>query len=234
MCPPHRSLTTWTRAIAGGLTTRLSLRLSSLVSDQGKFAGALNEVWEANCTDWEFGLDMNVPRGMRQAKSGVRNAHLRVATEHLVFKELQSQILHDLGAVYRVIEQSKRNIQLAHLRLDAARDTYQARLAAHQADAVTFDIMLDAQQKFLQAGLDLHNAISEGTATHGKVRTCICHSLGEAISHVPKSTAEDRASLLDRSLDRVEARLGSAKSTLRAWAGSLSQCNQRLVGDMQG
>ncbi len=140
---------------------RLSGQGDDLINDQGKFAGALNEVWEGHYQDWEFGLDMNVPRGRRQAKTGVRNAHLRVTKEHLVFKELQTQILHDLGSVYRVIEQSRRNIELAQLRLDAARDTYQARVAAHEADAVTFDIMLDAQQKFLQARLDLHNALTE-------------------------------------------------------------------------
>ena len=75
--------------------------------------------------------------------------------------EMQQQILHDLGSALRSVDQTVKGIRLAKLRRDAAKDTMDARVAAYEADAVGFEDLLDAQQRFLESSLDLHNAMAD-------------------------------------------------------------------------
>ena len=72
-------------------------------------------------------------------------------------QELKNQILHDLGSALRGLEQTSNSIRIAELRYQAAEDTVKAREAAYQADAVTFEDLLDSQQRFVEAQLELHN-----------------------------------------------------------------------------
>lgn len=139
-------------------TYRLSGLGDDLINNEGKFAGALNEVLDTNYEEYDFGLIYERPMGQRQAHAGLRNARLQSARERRVLQELEQQVIHDLGTAYRAVRQAERNIQLAELRRDAARDTYVAREAAYDADAVGFEDLLEAQRFYLDAELSLHNA----------------------------------------------------------------------------
>lgn len=130
---------------------------NDLINRGGKFSGALNEAWDGNYDEWEFGVTYDVPVGFRQAKAGVRNASLKAARERAVLQELKNQILHDLGTALRGLEQTSNSIRIAELRYEAAEDTLKAREAAYQADAVTFEDLLDSQQRVVEAQLELHN-----------------------------------------------------------------------------
>lgn len=134
---------------------------NDLINGGGKFAGALNEAWAGNYDEWEFGFAFDVPVGVRQARAGVRNARLQVSRERATLVEMQQQILHDLGSALRSVDQTVNGIRLAKLRRDATKDTMDARVAAYEADAVGFEDLLDAQQRFLEASLELHNAMAD-------------------------------------------------------------------------
>jgi outer membrane protein TolC len=139
-------------------TYRLSGLGDDLIGSGGKFAGALNETWNTNYEEYEFGVNYEMPVGQRRALAGLRNARLQSIRETTVLEEMEQQIVHDLGSAYRGVQQTEKNIQLAEKRRDAARDTFQARKAAFDADAVGFEDLLESQRFYLDAELALHDA----------------------------------------------------------------------------
>ncbi|HBJ35577.1 MAG TPA: hypothetical protein DDZ51_12685 [Planctomycetaceae bacterium] len=139
-------------------TYRLSGLGDDLLNSGGKFAGALNETWNTNYEEYEFGVNYEMPVGQRRALAGLRNARLQSIRELTVLEEMEQQIVHELGTAYRAVQQTDKNIQLAEKRREAARDTFQARKAAYDADAVGFEDLLEAQRFYLDAELALHDA----------------------------------------------------------------------------
>ena len=123
-----------------------------------QFSGALNEAFDGNFDEWEFGFSLDAPLGFRQAHAGVRNAELQLMRERAVLKELESQILHDLGSAVRTIDQGFRVLELSQLGSNAFRESVDARTAAYNADAAEFEDLLDAQQRLLNAELAFHSA----------------------------------------------------------------------------
>jgi outer membrane protein TolC len=142
-------------------TYRLSGLGDDLIGSGGKFAGALNETWNTNYEEYEFGINYEMPIGQRRAMAGLRNARLQSIREATVLQEMEQQIIYELGTAYRAVYQTERNIQLAERRRDAAQDTYRARKAAFDADAVGFEDLLEAQRFYLDAELALRDARTE-------------------------------------------------------------------------
>ncbi len=131
-----------------------------LIGGSGKFSGALNESWQGNYDEWEFGVTLDVPIGYRQANAGVRHAQLQACRERAILQELEQQILHELGSALRTYDQSSNAIRLATLRAEAAAESVDARQAAYDADAVGFEDLLDAQQRKLEAELRRHTILT--------------------------------------------------------------------------
>ena len=80
-----------------------------------QFSGALNEAFDGNFDEWEFGFSLDAPLGFRRAHAGVRNAELQLMRERAVMDELKSQILHDLGSAVRTIDQGYDVLELSRL-----------------------------------------------------------------------------------------------------------------------
>ena len=76
-----------------------------LIGDGRQFSSTLNEAWQGNFDEWEFGFAFDVPIGNRQAHAGVKNAELALSHEHAVLRELSSQIVHNLGSAFREVQQ---------------------------------------------------------------------------------------------------------------------------------
>jgi outer membrane protein TolC len=142
-------------------TYRLSGLGDDLIGSGRKFAGALNEVWDTNYEEIEVGLSYEAPVGQRRAVAGLRNARLQSARERMLLEEMEQQVIHELGTAYRAAYQTDRTIQLAMLRRDASRDTFMARKAAYESDAVGFEDLLEAQRFYLDAELALQSAMTE-------------------------------------------------------------------------
>lgn len=142
-------------------TYRLSGLGDDLIAGGGKFGGALNETFETNFEEFEIGLSYELPVGQRRAAAGLRNARLQSAREQLLLEEMEQQIIHDLGTAYRSAYQTSHTIRLAMSRRDAARDTFLARKAAYDADAVGFEDLLESQRIYLDAELALQTASTE-------------------------------------------------------------------------
>ena len=110
--------------------------------------------------EWEFGLQLNVPIGYRQASAGVRFARLRLERERVLLAEQQQQVTHDLGSAMRSLKQAQRTVELSTSRLAAAKQTVAARLAAFEADSTPFDELLDAQQRLADAEFSFYQRVT--------------------------------------------------------------------------
>ena len=133
-----------------------------LVGGDSRFSSALTDSASGDHNEWELGFTFNLPVGFRQAYAGLRNAELRVIREKNLLIEQEKQIVHDVGSAVRSNRQAFRAAELAHNRMLAAQDAFQARQAAFEADGVTLDLLLDAvrrmaeaQNQFDQAQIDL-------------------------------------------------------------------------------
>ncbi|MDA8563315.1 TolC family protein [Mariniblastus sp.] len=123
-----------------------------------QFSGALNEAFDGNFDEWEFGLTLDTPLGFRRAQAGVRNAELQLMRERAVLAELKSQILHDLGSAVRTVDQGFDVLELSQLGAEAFQESVDSRTVAYRADSVGFEDLLDAQQRLLDAQLAFHVA----------------------------------------------------------------------------
>jgi len=118
---------------------------------QGRFASALKDAASRDHNELEFGLQYSVPVGRRQAIAGARNAELLLARERAVLVEQEKQVLQDLGSAIRQASQSYQAAEFARKRMEAAQTTVDSRTAAFEADAVPFDLLLDAQRRLAEA-----------------------------------------------------------------------------------
>lgn len=122
-----------------------------LVGGDSRFSSALTDSVSGDHNEWELGVTLDMPIGFRQAWAGVRNAELKVVREKNVLVEQEKQIAHELGSAVRASRLAFRSAQLAHNRMIAAQDAYQARKAAFEADSVSLDLLLDAVRRMAEA-----------------------------------------------------------------------------------
>jgi outer membrane protein TolC len=142
-----------------------------LTGGAGRFSSVLKDQASGDHNEWEMGLQLNVPVGYRQAKSGVQNAEYRLRRERLVLDEQEKQVIADLDKALRQSSQSARNIEIARKRLDAAQDTVLARLSAYAADAIPLDQLLDAQRRLAEAQTNFHRSqVNQELALQGIYR----------------------------------------------------------------
>ena len=71
--------------------------------------------------------------------------------ERAILAETQQQILHELGTSLRQTHQAAKSAKLNFNRVKAARDAWQSRVAAYEADAATVDLVLDSVQRLADA-----------------------------------------------------------------------------------
>lgn len=131
-----------------------------LAGGGGRFSSALSDAVSNDHGEWELGVTYDATLGFRQAHAGVRNAELALQRERAILREQEDQILHDLGSAIRAVDQNYLDIELQFNRMEAARNTVEARTAAFEADTVGFDELLDAQQRLLQSELAFYRSAS--------------------------------------------------------------------------
>ncbi len=122
-----------------------------LTGGDTRFSSAANDLFSGDHNEWELGVQLDVPVGFRQAHAGVRNSELELMRERAILAETQQQILHELGTSLRQTHQAAKSAKLNFNRVKAARDAWQSRVAAYEADAATVDLVLDSVQRLADA-----------------------------------------------------------------------------------
>ena len=123
-----------------------------------RFTSAFQDLTSGEHNEWEFGVQLDVPVGYRQAHAGVRNSELELMRERAILSETRQQILHELGTAMRQTSQGWKSAQLNYNRQKAADDALKSRLAAYGAGTVTVDRLLEAVQRLADASSQFERA----------------------------------------------------------------------------
>lgn len=123
----------------------------SLTGEGARFASAAQDLFSGDHNEWEFGVQLDMPVGFRQANAGVRNSQLELMRERAILVETRRQILHELGTSLRQTNQAWKSAQLNFNRMKAADDALKSRTAAYEAGTISVDRLLEAVQRLADA-----------------------------------------------------------------------------------
>ncbi|MDA8743749.1 TolC family protein [Rubripirellula amarantea] len=144
-----------------------------LTGEGSRFSSAYNDLTSLDHQEWEFGVEMGVAAGRRQAKAAVRNALLQLNREQTVLAEQQRSVRHEVADAHAEVASSFAALEATLAQVDAARDRLDASQAQYEADKIQIEFLLDAQEELLRAETQLASDLSRyalslvniGTAT---------------------------------------------------------------------
>ena len=145
-----------------------------------RFASAYRDLTSLDHQEWEFGVEMGVTAGRRQAKAAVRNASLQVQRERTVLAEQQRTVRHEVADAHAEVESSFLSLEATLAQIDAARDRLAASQAQYEADKIQIEFLLDAQEELLRAETQLAADLSRYALSLINVGT----STGSLLSNV--------------------------------------------------
>lgn len=122
-----------------------------LAGGDSRFSSSFTDLASGDHNEWEFGVQLDMPVGFRQATVGVRNRELELMRERAILNETERQVLFELGASLRQTHQAFRVAQINRDRMDAANDAFLARMAAYEAGTVSVDLLLEAVERLAEA-----------------------------------------------------------------------------------
>ena len=120
--------------------------------------------------EWEFGLQLNVPIGQRLAHAGVRHAELRLARERSILRAQERQATHELATAIARSEQATNSLEASRARMEAARERVASLDAAYEADKVSLDLLLDAQERLSAAETRYYDVLTGRAIAEKDVR----------------------------------------------------------------
>ena len=135
-----------------------------------RFGSAGEDYWSMDHQEWEFGLQLNVPLGQRQAYAGLRHAELRLARERAILREQELQVSHELSNAIAREAQAHSSMLIARKRLEAAQERLAASQAAWEADQVVLDLLLDAQERLGAAEARYYQVVENFAVASKNVR----------------------------------------------------------------
>ena len=136
----------------------------------GRFSSAYQDFESLDHQEWEFGLQLDVPLGRRQAYAGLRHAELRLARERSVLREQELQVSHALGNVNARSAQTYASMVASRERLIATEQRVAATEVAFEADKVSLDLLLDAQERFGAAQSRYYQVVASYANAEASVR----------------------------------------------------------------
>lgn len=116
-----------------------------------RFASAYDDFFSLDHQEWEFGLEMGVVAGRRQARAAVRNASLQVKREQAVLYEQQRSVRQDLGNAVADAGSSFVTLESSAAQVSAARERLRASEVLFASDKIQIEFLLDAQEDLLRA-----------------------------------------------------------------------------------
>ena len=157
-----------------------------LIADGPRFSSALDDFASLDHQEWEFGLEMGVVRGRRQAFAAVRNAKLQLSRERAVLTEQQRAIRHQISNAYAEVASSYYAMESSMKQVEATRERLRASEALFKADKIQIEFLLDAQEELLRTELQL--AIDQSRYTLSLVAInntsgTLLQDIGIAINH---------------------------------------------------
>lgn len=122
-----------------------------LTGDGERFASAYRDFFSLDHQEWEFGVEMGVAAGMRQARAAVRNASLKVNRERSVLAQQQQAVRHEVADARARVANSFEAMSISEEQVVASRERLAASEAQFAADKIQLEFLLDAQEQLLRA-----------------------------------------------------------------------------------
>jgi outer membrane protein TolC len=111
------------------------------------FNSLYQNIFEGDFQEWQTGLELNYPVGMRQASAAVSNARWNLAKECAVLKEQELRISHDLSTSARRVARSYQLLLTNYNRQNSDRLQVEALQARYERGLDNINFLLQAQQQ---------------------------------------------------------------------------------------
>ena len=110
------------------------------------FNSLYQSIFEGDYQEWQAGVELGYPIGLRQASAAVANARWNLAREQALLQEQELRISHDLSNAARLVQRAYALTQSNFLRQESDRDQVEALQARHESGLDNINFLLQAQQ----------------------------------------------------------------------------------------
>ncbi len=111
------------------------------------FNSLYQSIFEGDYQEWQAGVELGYPVGLRQASAAVANARWNLARETSLLKEQELKISHDLSSAGRLVARAYQLMQSNFNRQDADRQQVEALQARYEQGLDNINFLLQAQQQ---------------------------------------------------------------------------------------
>ncbi|QDV27665.1 TolC family protein [Aureliella helgolandensis] len=111
------------------------------------FNSVYQNIFEGDYQEWQAGVELGYPVGLRQASAAVANARWNLAREQSLLEEQELKISHDLSSSLRQIQRSYELMKSNYNRQESDRDQVAALQARYESGLDNINFLLQAQQQ---------------------------------------------------------------------------------------
>ena len=124
-------------------------------------SAALNDLYQGNYQEGQFGLTFAMPVGFRRELANVRNAQLKLARELARVEDMELDISKELTEAFRALAANQMIMQSSFNRWKDTSTEEQHFDRLEDAGVATLDVALDAQRRRSQAEIAFYTALCE-------------------------------------------------------------------------
>ena len=117
---------------------------------------------DAGTDEWQIGMELNMPIGLRQGHVAVANAQLALSRERAVLEEMERQVLYDLSNAVAEKTRLFQLMQTAYNRRSSALQQYtvlSSPAVQESTRGVDYDLLLDSERRLAEAEADYYRAV---------------------------------------------------------------------------
>ncbi len=111
------------------------------------FNSLYQNIFEGDFQEWQAGVELGYPIGLRQASAALANARLNLARERALLQEQELRISHDLANAARQVRRSYELTQSNFNRQSSDQDQVEALQARYESGLDNINFLLQAQQQ---------------------------------------------------------------------------------------
>lgn len=122
-----------------------------LIGEGPRFSDATEDFFSLDHREWEFGLEMGLAVGRRQAKAAVRHAALKLRRSRELLREQQQAVRFEVLDAIADVESSYQMMQTSRARVDAGDRRLKSSQALFDAGKIQLEFLLEATEQWLAA-----------------------------------------------------------------------------------
>ncbi len=119
--------------------------------DASRFDNAYQNLTDGDFQEWQLGLQLELPIGLREGHAAVRNAEWKLARERAILDDQERQVAHDLAVALRELHRADVVRQTHFDGRRRAADRVEAVRREYEAGLTTVDRLLEAQKDLAEA-----------------------------------------------------------------------------------